>query len=80
MILAKVFEINDLNKNNLVINCARGTKIIADRAFDDCKDESWEVIILPGRKLGALIIESFFEKLRSHLLRSADFSNVLFIR
>ena len=56
VILAKVFEINDLNNYNLLINCERGTKIIADKSFDDCKDESWEIIILPGGKLGAVKI------------------------
>ena len=54
-IIAKVSE----NTNKiiiLVLNCAHGMKIIADKAFDDCKNESWDLILLPGGKLGAVMI------------------------
>ena len=53
VVMAKVFEKNE-KPNDLIIKCTRGLKIIADKSFDECKDEDWDVIVLPGGKLGAV--------------------------
>ena len=51
--LAKIFE-KDENTNDLIIKCTRGLKIIADKSLDECKDELYELIVLPGGLKGAV--------------------------
>jgi 4-methyl-5(b-hydroxyethyl)-thiazole monophosphate biosynthesis len=55
VIIAKVFDKTEINSNDLTIKCARGMRLIADKPFEDCKGEDWDVIVLPGGKLGAVI-------------------------
>ena len=53
VIIAKVFDKTETG-NDLTIKCIRGIRLLADKTFEECRDESWDVIILPGGKLGAV--------------------------
>jgi 4-methyl-5(b-hydroxyethyl)-thiazole monophosphate biosynthesis len=57
VIIAKVFDKNETS-SDLMIKCARGLRLLADKTLDECKDESWDVIVLPGGKLGAVNVYS----------------------
>ena len=40
-------------ENGLQVNCSRGVKLVADCHIDDCKDSTFDLIVLPGGMPGA---------------------------
>lgn len=54
VVIAKVFDKTESSTSDLTIKCTRGLRIIADKSLDDVKNEDWDVIVLPGGKLGAV--------------------------
>jgi len=46
-------EVTVASVNNLKITCSYGTKIIADKLIEECADEQYDLIVLPGGLPGA---------------------------